>query len=284
MKALLLALVSLFALGDPGSDARGWRSLTASRPRGTVDTLHVMLRYDAGTVTVGAAAAQLLYDAKAGFDANQQRLSRSYNPVSRTLRIGLDSSTMQASAKNSNRSRRTEGRLDLGLATGIPLDLDFDLGATRARVDLSALWVDALRVSAGATEADLTFGSANPQPMRDLFVDAGVGSITIHQLGNARAQRATIASTVGSVDLDLSGAWTGDMPITLRVALATATLRVPRDVGIAMRVSHRIANIDSDGFTDRDGVMYSTGYEQAKRHVLIDGSATLASVDVVWKD
>jgi hypothetical protein len=30
--------------------------------------------------------------------------------------------------------------------------------------------------------------------------------------------------------------------------------------------------------------MYSAGYEQAKRHVVIDGSATLATVDVVWKD
>jgi hypothetical protein len=30
--------------------------------------------------------------------------------------------------------------------------------------------------------------------------------------------------------------------------------------------------------------MYSTGYEQTKRHVVIDGSATLASVDVDWKD
>jgi hypothetical protein len=111
-----------------------------------------------------------------------------------------------------------------------------------------------------------------------------VGSVTIHQLGNARAQRVTVASTVGSVDLDLGGDWTGEMPLTLRVALASATLRVPRDVGIAMRLSKRIANIDSDGFTEREGVMYSTGYEQAKRHVTIDGSATLASVDVVWKD
>jgi hypothetical protein len=284
MKSLLLALVSLLALGDPAADARSWRSLTASRPRGAVDSLHVVLRYDAGTVTIGAAAAPLLYEAKARFDANQQRLSRSYNPASHTLRVGLDSSTMQTSARHSNRERSSEGWLDLGLAAGIPLDLDLDLGTTRAQVDLSALWVDALRVSSGATEADLTFGSVNPQPMRDLFVDAGVGSITIHQLGNARAQRATIASTVGSVDLDLSGQWTGDMPLTMRVALASATLRVPRDAGIAMRLSRRIANIDTDGFTERDGVMYSTGYEQAKRHVTIDGSATLASVDIVWKD
>jgi hypothetical protein len=284
MRSLLLVLVSLFAFGDPTADARSWRSLTASRPRDAVDSLHVVLRYDAGTVTVGAAAAPLLYQASARFDANEQRLSRSFNPVSKTLRIGLDSSAMRTSARRSDHARNNEARLDLGLAAGIPLDLDLDLGATRARVDLSALWVSALRVSSGATEADLTFGSANPQPMRDLFVDAGVGSVTIHQLGNTRAQRATVASTVGSVDLDLGGDWTGEMPLTLRIALASATLRVPRDVGIAMRLSKRIANIDSDGFTERDGVMYSTGYEQTKRHVTIDGSATLASIDVVWKD
>lgn len=284
MKSLLLVLVSLFALGDPAADAHSWRSLTASRPRGTADSLHVVLRYDAGTVTIGAAKAPNLYETTARFDANEQRLSRSYNPVAHTLRVGLDSSTMRTSARGSARARSNEARVDLGLATGIPLDLDLDLGTTRARLDLSALWVDALRVSSAATEADLTFGSANPQPMRDLFVDAGVGSVTIHQLGNARAQRATIASTVGSVDLDLSGDWTGDMPLTMRVALASATLRVPRDAGVAMRVSSRIANIDSDGFTERNGVMYSAGYDQAKRRITIEGSATLASVDIVWKD
>ena len=284
MKSLLLVLISLLALGDPAADARSWRSLTASRPRDAADSLHVVLRYDAGTVTVGAAAAPLLYQASARFDANEQRLSRSYNPVSNTLRIGLDSSAMRTSARRSSHDRNDEARLDLGLAAGIPLDLDLDLGATRARVDLSALWVSAIRVSSGATEADLTFGSANPRPMRDLFVDAGVGSVTIHQLGNARAQRATVASTVGSLNLDLGGEWTGEMPLTMRVALASATIRVPRDVGVAMRLSKRIANIDSEGFTERDGVMYSTGYEQAKRHVTIDGSATLASVDIVWKD
>lgn len=284
MRSLLLALVSLFALGGPATDSRSWRSLTASRPRGSADSLHVVLRYDAGTVTIGAAPPALLYQTNARFDANQQRLSRSYNPVSHTFRVGLDSSTMQKPARHSNRSRSNEGRLDLGLATGIPVDLDLDLGTTRAHVDLSKLWVNALRVSSGATEADLTFGSPNPQPMRDLFIDAGVGSITIHQLGNAHAQRSTIASTVGSVDLDLGGEWSGDVPLTLRVALASATLRVPRDVGIAMRMSSRIAEVDSEGFTQRDGVLYSAGYEQAKRHLLLDGSATLASVDIVWRD
>jgi len=284
MKTLFLAMVSLFALGDPGADMRNWRSLTASRPRSTADSLHVVLRYDAGNVSISAAPAPLLYDAKARFDAAQQRISRNYDATARTLRIGLDSSTMQRSARHSSRARDREGFLDLGLASGIPLDLDLDLGTTRAKIDLSSLWVSTMRVSSGTTETDLTFGSANPQPMRDLFVDAGVGSITIHQLGNAHAQRTTIASTVGDVDLDMGGDWTGDMPITLRVALTSTTLRVPRDVGIALHVSKRISTVDTDGFTERDGVMYSAGYEQTKRHVVIDGSATLATVDVVWKD
>ncbi len=284
MRTLLLTLVSLFALGAPGDDARSWRSLEASRARGTADSLHVRLRYDAGALTLGAASAPLLYDAKARFDAKQQRISRSYDAVGHTLRIGLDSSTVQTSARHSNRESSGEGRLDLGLAAGLPLDLDLDLGTTRATLDLSSLWVDQLRLSSGATETDLTFGSANPKPMRELFVDAGVGSVTIHELGNARAQRATIATTVGSVDIDLAGTWSGDLPVTLRIALGSATLRFPRDAGVSLRLAHRIANVDSDGFTERDGIMYSAGYEQTKRHVMIDGSATLANVDIVWKD
>ncbi len=282
MKGLMLALLGLFTIGVSSGDARSWRELAASRPRGSTDSLRVLLRYDAGTLTLGAAAAPLLYDAKAHFDANEQRISRSYDAVSRTLRIGLDSSTMQTSARHSNSKRTEEGRLDLALAAGIPLDLDLDLGTTRAKLDLSSLWIDAVRVSSGATETVLTFGSANPRPMRDLSIDAGVGSITIHDLGNARAQRATIASTVGSVDVDLGGTWEGEMPLTLRVVLGSATLRIPRDVGVSLKLAHRIANVDTEGFTERGGVMYSAGYEQAKRHVLIDGSATLANVDVVW--
>ena len=284
MKTLFLALVSLFAFADPGADAHNWRTLTATRARGSADSLRVVVRYDAGNVSIAAAAAPLLYDAKARFDATQQRLSRSYDATARTLRIGLDSSTTQRAARHSRRARDREGFLDLGLASGIPLDLDLDLGTTRAKIDLSSLWVSTMRVSSGTTETELTFGSANPQPMRDLFVDAGVGSITIHQLGNAHAQRTTIASTVGDVDLDMGGDWTGDLPLTLRVALTSTTLRVPRDAGIAIHVAQRVSTIDTDGFTERDGIMYSAGYEQAKRHVVIDGSATLATVDVVWKD
>ncbi|HLB07998.1 MAG TPA: hypothetical protein VK617_00590, partial [Gemmatimonadaceae bacterium] len=202
MRTLMFALVSLFALGG-GNDAPAWRSLAVSRPRGSADSLHVRVRYDAGTFTLGAAPAPLLYDAKARFDGNFQRVSRSYDTASHTLRIGLDSSTMEASARHSNRKRSDEGRLDLALAAGLPVDLDLDLGTTRAVLDLSSLWIDAVRVASGATETELTFGSANPKPMRDLSVDAGVGSITIHDLGNARAAHATIASTVSSVDLDL---------------------------------------------------------------------------------
>jgi predicted membrane protein len=89
---------------------------------------------------------------------------------------------------------------------------------------------------------------------------------------------------VGAVDVDLAGTWSGEMPITLRVALGTATLRVPRDAGVSLNLAHRIANVDSDGFTERNGIMYSAGYEKMKRHVQIDGSATLANVDIVWKD
>jgi hypothetical protein len=284
MRTFAIAIAAVLALGGSRAGAQSWRTLDASRPRGTVDSLRVRVRYDAGRISVSAAPAPLLYDAKARFDANLQRLSRSYDAVTHTLHVGIDSGTMKTSAHDSHGMRGEEGRLDLGLAAGIPLDIDLDLVATRAVLDLGSLWLDAVRLSSSATETDLTFGSANPLPMRELVVDAGVGSLTVHQLGNARAQRVSIGSTIGSVDLDLGGAWTGEMPLTLRVALGATTLRVPRDAGVAVHVARRLATVDSEGFTERDGVYYSAGYEQAKRHIVVDGSATLASVDIVWKE
>ena len=57
MKPLLLALLSLLTIGGPGGGARNWQTLTASRPRGAVDSLRVIVRYDAGRIAVGPAAA-----------------------------------------------------------------------------------------------------------------------------------------------------------------------------------------------------------------------------------
>ena len=228
-----------------------------------------VLRYDAGTVTVGAAAAPLLYQANARFDANEQRLSRSYNPVSNTLRIGLDSSDHATHPRATRTARATTRRDSIwGSPRAFPLDLDLDLGTTRAtrrseralggaRARLRPARRKPISPSAARIRSQCAISSSTLASEASRFTSSGT-----------RARSAPrIASTVGSVDLDLGGDWTGDMPLTMRVALASATLRVPRDVGVAMRLSTRIANIDSDGFTERDGVMYSTGYEQAKRHV-----------------
>jgi hypothetical protein len=282
VKLTTLAIAALLTLGSARAGAQSWRTLSAQRPRGTADSLHVRVRFGAGTLALNAAAPPLLYDARARFDADQQRISRSYDAVSRTLRVGIDSSALGASRHT--RSGSEGSRLDLSLARGIPLDIDLDLGASKATLDLSALWVDAVRLSTGATETDLTFGGANQKPMRELRVDAGVGSFTAHGLGNARAQRISVSCTLGTVDLDLGGAWSGDLPLSIQVVLGETTLRIPRDAGVALRVVRRVANLDADGFVLRDGVYYSPGYDQARRHVLVEGSATLATVDIDWQE
>ena len=112
-------------------------------------------------------------------------------------------------------------------------------------------------------------------------IDAGI--VLMRLAGQRTALEDQIHRQVLTV-LDLGGSWTGEMPLTVRVALGSATIRIPRDAGVSMHLAHRFANVDANGLTERDGVLYSAGYAQAKRRVVIDGSATLANLDIIWMD
>ena len=90
--------------------------------------------------------------------------------------------------------------------------------------------------------------------------------------------------SVGGVDLDLSGAWVSDMELSLDVAVGGVTLRVPRDLGVRLRLDKVLASFDDDGFVRDGDSYYSASWERAPHKVTIDASTVLGSVEVDWVD
>ncbi|HEU4640995.1 MAG TPA: LiaF domain-containing protein, partial [Gemmatimonadaceae bacterium] len=168
--------------------------------------------------------------------------------------------------------------LTLGLAPGVPLDLALELGAAEARVDLTGLTVAKLRAVAAAADSRLIFGSPNPTPLAELEITSTAAGVAVQQLGNARAAHVRVTTTVGSADLDLSGAWSGETALNLRLVLGSATVRVPRDVGVQVRVSKVLGNFDTAGLTERDGAWYSSNWGTARRKLTIDAEVVLGGV------
>jgi hypothetical protein len=287
--AVVVAALFTAAIAATPASAQSWRTLRAQHQRRSSDTLHVRVAYGAGKLAVDTAPSGMLFDVRMRYDASQFRPEQRYDSTTRTLRVGADSATMRLFSLNPRHVRFSSGDvarasdLVLGLPRGVPLDLDLDFGAADARLDLSGLWVDRLRLESGASETTVTFGTPNPRPMRELRVETGLAGVTLRQLGNANARSIVVGTSIGGADLDFSGAWTGDVSLDLHVVLGGTTLRVPRDVGVVLRLAKRFGGLDAEGFTERGGAYYSANYEHAARHLSVDGGATLGGVEIVWE-
>lgn len=272
----------------PALHAQRWRTLAAERQRaGRVDTLHVSVPYGAGTLALGAAPRDLLYDVRLRYDADQFRPREHYDPATHTLTVGADSATARLYSldpRSGHVSRGSDVRhgseLTLGLPAAVPLDLSLELAAAEARVDLTGLTVARLRLRCAATDTRITFDAPNPAPTAELDLESTVAGLTVRRLGDAHAAVARVSARLGGVDLDLAGAWTGTMRLDLRVLLGGANVRVPSDAGVQVRLTKLFGSLDAPGYVQRGDSYFSPNWSAARRKVVIDADATLAGVAI----
>lgn len=288
--APLVAIVMALAATDAvAAHAQIWRTMTASRERGSADSLRVRVYFGAGTFNLAAATEPLLYDLDLRYDAGRVRPMHKYDASTGLLTIRSDSAIGHPFTLNMKRGGlhlnapgddRNGTDLTVGLARGVPLDLSLSLGACDATLDLSNLAVRRLQLESGASQTTVTFGTPNPVQMSSLEFDIGAAGLTVKSLGNAHASRVTVTAGVGGAELDLGGSWSGTMNLTVHAALGGITLHVPDDVGIEARVSKTLGSLDAPGLTSRDGAYYSSNWGTATRKVVIDATATLAGIEI----
>jgi hypothetical protein len=284
-------LACAILLGVPSVlPAQHWRVITAQRERRSMDTLRVRVEYGAGTVSIGPAPSPLLYDLRMRYDADRFHPERRYDSTSHTLTIGGDSAVARIFALNRRRirlgagERRQGDSLTLGLARGVPMELTLALGATDSRIDFTDLAVSRMHAEIAASDARISFGTPNPVSLRELSIHSAAAGLKVSQLGNARASNVRLSTAVGDVDVDLSGAWTGEMALDVHAVMGSITVRVPRDVGVRASVSKFFGGLDTPNFTERGGAFYSANWEGATRKLVINGDVALAGVQVVWRD
>ncbi|HXY32042.1 MAG TPA: LiaF domain-containing protein [Gemmatimonadaceae bacterium] len=292
MRSLGRSILALAALAPAigAQQTPDWRTITVQRQRHNDDSLRVRVDYGAGRLTIGAAAQPLLYDVHVRFDPARFRPRARYDASTRTLRVSSDSvgnifnfgRHAGAGDESGSRGGGTPSDITVGLARGIPLDLRLQVGAAETEIDLSNLWVDRLHMQTGASDTRITFGTPNPKPMRELTIESGAAGMELRQAGNAHAERVRITTGAGDCSVDLAGDWTGTTQVDLTVVLGHVTLRVPRDAGVRVTLSKRIASVDQTGLVEKDGALESPDYASAKRKLVVDGTATVGGVDIEW--
>jgi hypothetical protein len=168
----------------------------------------------------------------------------------------------------------------LALSRSVPLDLDLQLGATKAMLDLGGLELQRLKLESGASETVLDFSSPNVARMDLLDVDVGAATFEARNLGNANASSIRVHGGVGSVDLDFGGQWTQDANVEVELALGKLSMHVPREVGVRVEVEKFLASFDQQGLQKRGDAYYTDNWDNAKYRIRLRASTTFGGIEI----
>ncbi|HET9947916.1 MAG TPA: hypothetical protein VFQ22_03205, partial [Longimicrobiales bacterium] len=135
-------LAVALALAVPAvAHAQSMRELSMSRQLDDDGPVGVDVRYAAGTFQVRSMEEGLLYRMNLRYDEERFEPVAEYEPG--RLEVGVESI-----ARRRLRGPQS-GALTLELARGVPMDLDLELGAVKADLDLGGLALTGLELSTG---------------------------------------------------------------------------------------------------------------------------------------
>ena len=256
---------------------QSWRTLESTRQVRDSGEHHVRVHYGAGRVDITATNAPVLYTMSLRYDEATMTPVHSYDAAERVLTLGAEGETKHFSGGGND---QTKGELRVALSRSVPLDLELELGATKAAMDLGGLDLLGLRLDSGASETLLDFYAPNRGRMRSLYVDVGAASFEARNLGNSNAGSIRVQGGVGSVDLDFGGQWTQDMSVDVALALGKLTLHVPRDVGVRVEVQKFLASFDQQGLQKRGDAYVSDNWDRAKYHLRLRAQTTFGGIEL----
>ena len=268
-------LLGLLLAAPRAVGAQELRSLDVARQLHDSAAMQVRVRYAAGKLALRAADPSVLYRMQLSYLPEAVRPLYSYAPGTRTLRVGVEKRGVHVPGGGD----RT-GDMHLDLARAVPIDLDLELGAVEADLDLSGLRIGELHVESGASDAQLRFATPNAERMRALDLEVGAASLRASGLANANAPESRVQAGVGGVDLDFGGTWTQSIDLNVRVALGGVTIRVPRDVGVRVEAQKLLASFDSQGLVKRGNAYYSENWDSATHRLNVRSQTTFGTLRV----
>ena len=170
----------------------------------------------------------------------------------------------------------------VGLAEGVPLELDLDLGAVDAELDLSGLSISDLQLDVGAADCLILWDQPNPEEIRDLDIQTGASSLRVEGLGHAHFSRLRFDGGLGEFELDFSGEWAQSAEASFEVGLGELTLLVPANIGVRIETDKALASVKVDRHFDQDGDVYeSENYHTAE--IKLDCTVELGMGSLVVK-
>jgi hypothetical protein len=181
------------------------------------------------------------------------------------------------------RDNGTERRLTARLTDAVPLSLKIGLGAGKGKFDLSGLRLSNLKVSAGASSAELQCNEPNPISCDNVSIESGVSKFSAHSLVNLNFQKLKFSGGVGSYTLDFAGKLQQKAYADVEVGLGSIVVYVPKNMPTKVITDESwFSSVDVDDCFEktRKGTYETDGFERSDRTLTIKIGSGLGSIKI----
>jgi hypothetical protein len=181
------------------------------------------------------------------------------------------------------RDNGNERRLTARLTDAVPLSLKIGLGAGKGKFDLSGLKLSSLKVSAGASSAELQCNEPNAISCENVTIESGVSKFSAHSLVNLNFQKLKFSGGVGSYTLDFAGKLQQKAYADVEVGLGSIVVYVPKNMPTKVLTDESwFSSVDVDDCFEktRKGTYETDGFGRSDRTLTIKIGSGLGSIKV----
>jgi len=193
------------------------------------------------------------------------------------------------SKKRRGREMNTEDNLwDVVLSTHYPAEVDLNLGACHADLDLGGIPIEMINFDVGAAKGLIDFSAPNPIKAEKISIDAGAASIVMEHLGNANFSRLDFDGGLGKFKLDFDGIYTQKSKARISIGMGSAVIHLPADLPLRIEADDNFLssvdfkNIDRDKLDD--GYYESDDYHSSDIGLDLVIEVGLGSVDIIFDE
>jgi len=181
------------------------------------------------------------------------------------------------------RDNGNERRLTARLTDAVPLSLKIGLGAGKGKFDLSGLRLKNLKVSAGASSAELQCNEPNPISCDNVTIESGVSRLSANSLSNLNFRKLKFSGGVGSYTLDFAGKLQQKAYADVEVGLGSIVVYVPKNIPTKVITDESwFSSVDVDDCFEktRKGTYETDGFERSDRTLTIKIGSGLGSIKI----
>jgi len=278
----VLSILSVVSFG--AAHAQTLREYSSTRQDHGEARLAARVTYAGGTLDLARASSGILYSLRLTYDADRFTPVAQFDPDVPRLTLGTEALGRSGGVRVSHSG--TPPAATIGLGTRADLDLDIELGAAEATLELGGIRVSHLKLQTGASKTVVRFSESNPIRCSAAEFSAGAAELAVTGLGYSRCGEITFSGGVGKVTLDFSGPWSGRMHLDAGMAMGELVLRLPKGAGIRLVLDKFLASFAPAGLVrSADGRTWSSaGFDGAPQQLAVDLETAFGGVTVEWID